>query len=108
MELPYETLSKLMGFLDTNLHKSNVNLFSDEENPNPLETGVSIAMLRKFCNRYRCSMYAYDADDELVEFYKPDGFDTENHHHKAPLIFRCWNKHFYPIEDEKERKSKEI
>jgi len=31
MELPYETLSKLMGFLDTNLHKSNVNLFSDEE-----------------------------------------------------------------------------
>ena len=31
MELPYGTLSKLMGFLDTNLHKSNVNLFSDEE-----------------------------------------------------------------------------
>jgi hypothetical protein len=31
MELPYETLSKLMGFLDTSLHKSNVHLFSDEE-----------------------------------------------------------------------------
>jgi len=31
MGLPYETLSKLMEFLDTNLHQSNVNLFSDEE-----------------------------------------------------------------------------
>jgi hypothetical protein len=81
------------------------DLFSDEENPNPLETGVSIAMLRKFCNKYRCAMYAYDADDELVEFYKPDEFDEWNHT-KAPLIFRCWNKHFYPIEDTKERKSK--
>jgi hypothetical protein len=31
MGLPYHTLTKLMGFLDTNLHQSNVNLFSDEE-----------------------------------------------------------------------------
>jgi hypothetical protein len=31
MGLPYETLSKLMGFLDANLHQSNVHLFSDEE-----------------------------------------------------------------------------
>jgi hypothetical protein len=31
MGLPYETLSKLMEFLDANLHQSNVHLFSDEE-----------------------------------------------------------------------------
>jgi hypothetical protein len=31
MGLPYGILSELMEFLDTNLHQSNVNMFSDEE-----------------------------------------------------------------------------
>jgi hypothetical protein len=31
MGLPYHTLTKLMGFLDRNLHENNVSLFSEEE-----------------------------------------------------------------------------
>lgn len=69
---------------------------------NPLEQGVSIEQLRKFCDDVSINMYAFDEDENYIEFYEPATTKTNK---GKPLVFRIFNDHFYPIEDKTKRDS---
>jgi hypothetical protein len=72
-------------------------------NPNqkPLEEGVSVFQLEVFCSRFGIRMYVYDIDDQCIHHYTPPMINKNG----RPLIYRIYNNHIYPIEDETERKS---
>jgi len=85
-------------------------LFKDTDNideKDPLTQGVSISQLEKFCDRFDINMYAYDKTDNLIEFYKcKKAIDRGLGGGRKSLVFVVYDDHFYPVEDEKERKSK--
>ena len=70
----------------------------------PLTEGVSIFQLENFCDEFGIAMYAFDAGDNLIEYYKPNtGRDRIG---KKALIFTCYGEHFYPVEDKSDRSNK--
>ena len=73
----------------------------DGEIGEPLEAGVSIYQLENFCNEFGLSMYAYDVNGGLIEYYNPVSKQS-----REPLIFTCYGEHFYPIVDKLERNMK--
>jgi hypothetical protein len=87
----------------------------DEQNP--LEQGVSVYQLEKFCDYFNISMYAFDKDDEMIEWYRPiqqikefeDETEAEGKKQKkgrTALFFVYYNQHFNPIEDTREQNKK--
>lgn len=80
------------------------DLFKDiqPEEQDPLTQGVSISQLEKFCDKFGVNMYAYDKTDNLIEYYKSKKVGLGE-----ALIFVVYDDHFYPVIDEKERKSKQ-
>ena len=87
-----------------NYEKLNDLFRSDEPDElNPLEQGVSVQQLTKFVEFTGVPMYAFDANDNLITYHTPT---TRVRNGSLPcLIFKCWNSHFYPIEDEQVRMS---
>jgi len=85
-------------------------LFKDTDNideKDPLTQGVSISQLEKFCDRFDINMYAYDKTDNLIEYYRcKKAIDRGLGGGRKSLVFVVYDDHFYPVEDEKERKSK--
>jgi hypothetical protein len=60
-----------------------------EDEVNPLEQGVSIEQLRKFCEDVGVNMYAFDEDEAFIELYEP----TSRKANKGkPLVFEFDNK----------------
>lgn len=95
------------------------DLFKSNEidEQNPLEQGVSTQQLEKFCDYFNVAMYAFDKDDELIEWYRPNvvtEFENEEEEtnekkqrYKTALFFTYYNQHFNPIEDETEKNKKQ-
>lgn len=82
----------------------------DEQNP--LEQGVSTQQLESFCDYFNIAMYAFDKDDEMIEWYRPkqqvdtDDEDGKKKKGKTALFFTYYDEHFNPIEDKKEQNKK--
>lgn len=89
--LPADDRDRAYDYLDS--------LFQDEENQKPLEEGVSIEQIKKFCDRFDIGMIALDKNEKLIEYVR-----SKNRTH-PPLIFIICNNHFYPIEDKHKRLS---
>jgi len=97
----YEYLNDLF---DGRLNENYLDSEGKVLNPNqkPLDDGVSINQLEIFCNRFGVRMYVFSIDDHCIHHYKPPNINKNG----RPLIFRIYNNHIYPIDDEKERASK--
>jgi len=97
----YEYLNDLF---DGRLNENYLDSDGKVLNPNqkPLDDGVSINQLEIFCNRFGVRMYVFSIDDHCIHHYKPPNINKNG----RPLIFRIYNNHIYPIDDEKERASK--
>lgn len=74
------------------------NLFKTDETENPLQEGVSVNQLEKFCDEFNINMYAYDETEGLIEFYKPKKVGNYK-----PLVFRVFDGHFSPYPDDKRK-----
>jgi hypothetical protein len=96
----YEYLDDLFaGRLNENYLDSEGKVLNP--NQKPLEEGVSVFQLEVFCSRFGIRMYVYDIDDQCIHHYTPPMINKNG----RPLIYRIYNNHIYPIEDETERKS---
>jgi len=89
--LPDDDREKAYDFLEL--------LFTDCDNLNPLEEGVSVEQLKKFCDKFDIGMIALDKNEKLIEYVK------SSNRNNPPLIFITCNNHFYPIEDKNKRLS---
>lgn len=97
----YEYLNDLFdGRLNENYLDSEGKVLNPKQKP--LDDGVSINQLEIFCNRFGVRMYVFSIDDQCIHHYKPPNINKNG----RPLIFRIYNNHIYPIDDEKERASK--
>ena len=88
------------GFKKIMRYDRLADIFSGDEieDNDPLNQGVSVEQLKKFCELTGTPMYAFDGDDETIEYFKP------SRRGKGPaLIYKVMNRHLYPIEDVYER-----
>jgi len=76
------------------------NLSQRDRFVNLKEEGVSIDELKLFCDKADVNMYAFDADNNCIEYYR-----VKNQTNKKPLMFYCMNAHIYPIENKDDRKA---
>lgn len=60
-----------------------------------IKTGVSAEMVLFFCQKYDIACYGYDRDNHLIVR------NISNKRRRRPLIFYCFNGHFYIITDTK-------
>ncbi len=72
-----------------------------DETENPLTEGVSISQLENFCDEFNVCMYSYDKTFKEIVRYTPK---DKNNNHIKPLVFICYDEHFYPVNEE-DRKS---
>jgi hypothetical protein len=70
------------------------------EDYDPIEMGICIDQLEFFCNEFGISMYAFDKEQNVIKIKK-----QEKKGRGMAMIFMIANNHFYPIIDEKMRKS---
>ena len=80
---------------------------NEPEEQNPIKQGVSVNQLEKFCEFFSINMYAFDKTDNLIEYYKCKKSVEGNKSGREALIFVVYDEHFYPVEDKKERSSKQ-
>jgi len=80
------------------------SLLRIDETEKPLQEGVSVYALENFCDEFCLSMYAYDKTDSLIEYYKPAKVASGGT--RKPLIFTCFDNHFEPVEEKKQRDKK--
>jgi hypothetical protein len=94
----------LKGFIKMMNYEYLADILSGTElvDNDPLTQGVSITQLKKFCDRFGVRMYAWDCDDNLLEYHNPSKINKN----ATPIVFRIYNNHFYPIENADERKRK--
>jgi hypothetical protein len=70
------------------------------EDYDPIEMGICIDQLEFFCNEFGISMYAFDKEQNVIKIKK-----QEKRGKGMAMIFMIANSHFYPIIDEKMRKT---
>jgi hypothetical protein len=90
-KLPANDREKTYDYLDA--------LFSCDEYPNSLENGVNTEQLIRFCEVFDVSMYAFDKNEKLIQYYR------SKNGNKDALIYIVSNEHFYPIELKSKRTS---
>jgi hypothetical protein len=101
---------KLLGYDRNDAYKFLNDLFKEDDIDytsefgfkEPLEAGVSVSQLEKFCDKFCIFMYAYDKDDDLIITYKPKKITSARY----SLIFIVYDNHFYPVLDNHNRLSK--
>lgn len=86
---------------------NNLFMGNEPEDENPLQQGVSVQQLEKFCEFFSINMYAFDKTDNLIEYYKCKKSVEGNKAGREALIYVVYDEHFYPVEDKSERKSKQ-
>ncbi len=99
---------KIKGFKTICTYKKLNELFMDYDEieskymyPNSLEHGVCTNQIELFAKKMSIPMYALDQDCIYFKVYNP-----EKRNHNAPaLMFRVFNNHFYPVENDSKRKS---
>lgn len=75
----------------------------DDENPDPLNDGVSVEQIIGLCSELNISCYAFDIRDNLITKTLYDETKSSNDKHQA-FVFRMYNNHIYPITDDYKRK----
>lgn len=76
------------------------NFFTDEDNPNPEEDGISIHQLESLARREDFTLYAFNINNKLLSKHK-----ATKGSQKPAFVFKLWNNHIYPIDDVNERAS---
>jgi hypothetical protein len=78
------------------------NFFTDEENEDPENNGISIDELMNLARQEKFSMYAFNIHDKLIISHS----NEETRQSKKPvLIFRIHNNHIYTVDDKKKQAS---
>jgi len=101
----YAGRDRIKKFLPANniqkCYDNLTNLFigDDIEDRDPINDGVDIQQLEKFCREYDISMISLDKNENFISYIK-----SNNRNHPT-LIFIICNNHFYPIETVDKRMS---
>ena len=97
---------KVLGGTREKAEEYLTSLFTDDENENPLEDGVSTAQLEVFSDIFNINMYAFDRNDDLIQTNKCRKAMNGGRTGRGVLCFVVFDNHFYPVEDDVEIKSK--
>jgi hypothetical protein len=76
------------------------------EYPEPVEQGVCTEQIAIWCKKFGVPMYACDENEKLFMIVNEDTDKKFRRNHNCQAMsFRIMNGHFYPFEDEKQRRS---